>query len=167
MGVHFGKLRGGVALGTLVLMLAAASSAGAQQRSGQAASNPPPAAGDQPVVLDQINVQGEGQPGGALLAGPTTTRVTRQELDRQQVQSLADLSNRVEAGISFNRQNNSLNIRGLDGARVLTTIDGIRQPFMIDTRIDRGAQNAFDFDSLSTLDLLRRPVLWRAGQDRI
>jgi hemoglobin/transferrin/lactoferrin receptor protein len=155
MGVHFGKLRGGVALGTLVLMLAAASPAGAQQRSGQAASNPPPAAGDQPVVLDQINVQGEGQPGGALLAGPTTTRVTRQELDRQQVQSLADLSNRVEAGISFNRQNNSLNIRGLDGARVLTTIDGIRQPFMIDTRIDRGAQNAFDFDSLSTLDLLR------------
>jgi hemoglobin/transferrin/lactoferrin receptor protein len=81
--------------------------------------------------------------------------VTRQELDRQQVQSLSDLSNRVEAGITFNRTTNSLNIRGLDGARVLTTIDGIRQPFLIDTRINRGAQNAFDFDSLSTLDLLR------------
>lgn len=155
MGVHFGRLRGGVAFGTLVLMLAAASAAEAQQRSRQATTNPPPAAGDAPVVLDQINVQGEAQAGGALLSGPTTTRVTRRELDREQVQSLTDLSNRVEAGITFNRQTNSLNIRGLDGARVLTTIDGIRQPFLVDTRITRGAQNAFDFDSLSTLDLLR------------
>ncbi len=38
---------------------------------------------------------------------------------------------------------------------MLTTIDGIRQPFLIDTRINRGGANAFDFDSLSTLDLLR------------
>ncbi|MDX3809673.1 MAG: TonB-dependent receptor, partial [Bosea sp. (in: a-proteobacteria)] len=106
-------------------------------------------------MLDQINVQGEAQAGGALLNGPTTSRVTRQELDREQVQSLTDLANRVEAGITFNRQTNSLNIRGLDGARVLTTVDGIRQPFLVDTRISRGAQNAFDFDSLSTLDLLR------------
>ncbi|MCU4180555.1 TonB-dependent hemoglobin/transferrin/lactoferrin family receptor [Bosea sp. BH3] len=132
-----------------------ASPAEAQQQSRRAAQ-PAPAV-EAPVVLDQINVQGEGVPGGALLSGPTTTRVTRQELDREQIQSLSDLSNRVEAGITFNRQTNSLNIRGLDGARVLTTIDGIRQPFLIDTRINRGAQNAFDFDSLSTLDLLRGP----------
>lgn len=156
MGVYFGKLRGGVALGTLVLALAASSAEAQQQRrQQQVAANTQPNAGDAPVVLDQINVQGEGVPGGALLNGPTTTRVTRQELDREQVQNLTDLANRVEAGITFNRQNNSLNIRGLDGARVLTTIDGIRQPFLIDTRINRGAQNAFDFDSLSTLDLLR------------
>lgn len=153
MGGHFDKLRGGVALGTLVLaMLASAAQAQQNMARGAAAATP---AAEGPVVLDQITVQGEGQPGGALLGGPTTTRVTRQELDRQQVQSLTDLSNRVEAGITFNRTTNSLNIRGLDGARVLTTVDGIRQPFLIDTRISRGAQNAFDFDSLSTLDLLR------------
>ncbi|CAM5766169.1 TonB-dependent hemoglobin/transferrin/lactoferrin family receptor [Bosea minatitlanensis] len=155
MGVHFGKLRGGVALGTLALMLVAVSAAEAQQRNRQADANPPPATGDTPVLLDQINVQGEGQPGGALLNGPTTTRVTRQELDRQQVQSLTELSNRVEAGISFNRQNNTINIRGLDGPRVLTTIDGIRQSYITDTRVDKSSTNAFDFDSLSTLDLLR------------
>lgn len=154
MGVHFGKLRGGVALGALALMLVV-SAAEAQQRNRQADANPPPATGDAPVLLDQINVQGEGQPGGALLNGPTTTRVTRQELDRQQVQSLTELSNRVEAGIAFNRQNNSLNIRGLDGPRVLTTIDGIRQPYLTDARISKSSTNAFDFDSLSTLDLLR------------
>jgi hemoglobin/transferrin/lactoferrin receptor protein len=153
MGDHSGRLRGGVALGALMLVLLG-TSAEAQQRNAQSAAQPAPAL-DGPVVLDQITVQGEGQPGGALVNGPTTTRTTRAELDRQQIQSLTDLSNRVEAGITFNRQTNSLNIRGLDGARVLTTIDGIRQPFLVDTRINRGASNAFDFDSLSTLDLLR------------
>jgi hemoglobin/transferrin/lactoferrin receptor protein len=138
MSHYRNRLRFGVALGTLVGALVAS-----QARAQDA------------IALDQINVQGAAEPGSVLVAGPTTTQTTRAELDRQQIQSLSDLSNRVEAGITFNRQTNSLNIRGLDGARVLTTIDGIRQPFLIDTRIARGAANAFDFDSLSTLDLLR------------
>ncbi|WP_162261822.1 TonB-dependent hemoglobin/transferrin/lactoferrin family receptor [Bosea sp. Root381] len=134
-------------------MVLLASPALAQQSRSQPAPAVEAAGG--PVVLDQITVEGESQAGGALVAGPTTTRTTRQELDRQQVQSISDLANRVEAGISFNRQTNSINIRGLDGARVLTTIDGIRQPFLTDTRINRSSTNAFDFDALSTLDLLR------------
>lgn len=153
MGNSSSRLRGGVALGSLMVVLLASPAEAQQQRRATAAEP----TSDAPVVLDQITVQGEGIAGVPLVGGPTTTRTTRQELDRQQVQSLTDLANRVEAGISFNRQTNSLNIRGLDGARVLTTIDGIRQPFLIDTRISRGAQNAFDFDSLSTLDLLRGP----------
>jgi len=152
MGYLSGRLRGGVALGSLALVLVASAAEAQQNRQAAPATS---SVGEAPVVLDQINVQGEGVPGGALLSGPTTTRTTRQELDREQIQSLTDLSNRVEAGITFNRQNNTLNIRGLDGARVLTTIDGIRQPFIIDTRVNRGGSNAFDFDSLSTLDLLR------------
>lgn len=143
MGIDCSGLRRGVALGAL--MLAAATPALAQQ--------PQPPAAD-PVVLDQITVQGEQQ-AAPLLQGPTTTTTTRAQLDRQQIQSLTDLSKRVEAGITFNRQNGSLNIRGLDGARVLTTIDGIRQPFLVDTRVNRSGTNAFDFDSLSSLDLLR------------
>lgn len=138
MSHYRNTLRFGVALGSLVGALVA-SQAHAQDA----------------ITLDQINVQGVAEPGSALVAGPTTTRTTREQLDAQQVQSIAELSNRVEAGISFNRINNSINIRGLDGARVLTTVDGIRQPFMTDTRIDRGSSNAFDFDALSTLDLLR------------
>lgn len=146
MGTNGSGLRRGVALGAL--MLAAAPALAQQQR------NPAPPAVSEQVQLDQINVQGERE-AAPLLQGPTTTTTTRAQLDRQQVQSLTDLSNRVEAGITFNRQNGSLNIRGLDGARVLTTIDGIRQPFLIDTRINRAGTNAFDFDSLSSLDLLR------------
>ncbi|RXT21480.1 MULTISPECIES: TonB-dependent hemoglobin/transferrin/lactoferrin family receptor [unclassified Bosea (in: a-proteobacteria)] len=148
MGTNCSGLRQGVALGALMLAMTAPALAQQQRTPAR-----PPATPDQ-VVLDQINVQGEGQ-ASPLLQGPTTTTTTRAELDRQQIQSLTDLSNRIEAGITFNRQNGSLNIRGLDGARVLTTIDGIRQPFIVDTRIGRAGANAFDFDSLSSLDLLR------------
>ncbi|KRE22622.1 hypothetical protein ASE66_25900 [Bosea sp. Root483D1] len=146
MRTNCSGLRHGVALGAL--MLAVTPALAQQQR------NPAPPAATEQVQLDQINVQGERQ-AAPLLQGPTTTTTTRAELDRLQIQSLTDLSNRVEAGITFNRQNGSLNIRGLDGARVLTTIDGIRQPFLIDTRLGRAGTNAFDFDSLSSLDLLR------------
>lgn len=142
MNEYCGRLRCGVALGAL--MLVTALPAMAQQA---------PAAGDA-VALDQITVQGERR-AEPLLDGPTTTVTTREQLDRAQVQSISDLANRVEAGISFNRVNGSINIRGLDGARVLTTVDGIRQPFLADTRVDNRSTNSFDFDSLSTLDLLR------------
>lgn len=110
-----------------------------------------------PVVLDTIVVEGQGAPAAApLVDGPTTTTTTRSELDRQQVQDLSDFANRVEAGIGFNRGTNSINIRGLEGTRVLTTIDGIRIPYLQDaTRGATGGGNAFDFDALSTLDLLR------------
>jgi len=150
MGIESDRLREGVALGTLMMVLLASPALAQQARTA------PAPASDVPVTLDQITVQGESTAGSALVEGPTTTRTTRAELDRQQVQSLTDLSKRVEAGITFNRQTNSLNIRGLDGARVLTTIDGIRQPFLTDTRTNgRGIGPAFDFDTLSTLDLLR------------
>lgn len=154
MGIHSGRLCEGVALGTLMMVLLASPVLAQQSRTRPA---PVVQTSDAPVTLDQITVQGEGGAGSALVEGPTTTRTTREQLDRQQVQSLSDLSNRVEAGITLNRQTNSLNIRGLDGARVLTTIDGIRQSFLVDTRINRGGTTAFDFDSLSTLDLLRGP----------
>lgn len=153
MGMHSGRLREGVALGSLMMVMLASPALAQQQ--GRAQQAPAVEAAGGPVVLDQITVEGEGITGAPLVEGPTTTRTTREELDRQQVQNIADLANRVEAGISFNRQNNSINIRGLDGPRVLTTIDGIRQPFLTDTRIDRSSTNAFDFDALSTLDLLR------------
>jgi hemoglobin/transferrin/lactoferrin receptor protein len=155
MGNHSGRLREGVALGVLTMVLLAAPALAQQSRTRSTPATP---AAEAPVVLDQITVQGESGAGSALVEGPTTTRTTREQLDRQQIQSLSDLSNRVEAGITLNRQTNSLNIRGLDGARVLTTIDGIRQPFLTDARTNgRGIPLAFDFDSLSTLDLLRGP----------
>ena len=148
MGDYSGGLRHGVALGALVLAMAAPAAAQQQRQAERSVGEPA-------VTLDAIVVQGEAATAAPLVAGPTTTTTTRAELDRAQVQSIQELSQRLEAGISFNRNNGSVNIRGLDGARVLTTVDGIRQPFIQDNRIDRSIGTAFDFDSLSTLDLLR------------
>jgi hemoglobin/transferrin/lactoferrin receptor protein len=157
MGGHSGGLHYGVALGVLALIMTAPK-AGAQQQGSA-----PPAASGEAVVLDTITVQGQRQ-AEPLAEGPTTTTTTREELDRQQVQNLSDLANRVEAGIAFNPKTGLLNIRGLDGPRVLVTVDGIRQSYNVDLNrtnadrsVSRGPQAAFDFDSLSTLDLLRGP----------
>ena len=48
------------------------------------------------------------------------------------MRSWGDLSKRLEPGVNFNRQNNSINIRGLDQDRVLTRVDGIRLPWLDD-----------------------------------
>src|SRR5437016_3899712 len=100
MDRYSGGLRYGVAMGVLVLAMTA-SQAGAQQQQ-------PSQAADGPVVLDTITVQGESIAGAPLVTGPTTTRTTREELDRQQIQSISELANRYEAGIGFNRNNNSI-----------------------------------------------------------
>jgi len=81
---------------------------------------------------------------------------TRQELDDLQVNSWEDIGKRVDAGVNFNRQNKSINLRGLDGNRVQTRIDGIRLPWLDDgTRGVKGGLNAIDFNALSSLDIIR------------
>ncbi|WP_181707246.1 TonB-dependent hemoglobin/transferrin/lactoferrin family receptor [Chthonobacter rhizosphaerae] len=110
-------------------------------------------AGDAPVALDPVTLQGAAPAAPGAL--PSTTTDRRETLDRAQVRSLTDLARR-ESGISFNRRTNSVNIRGLEGPRVLTTIDGIRIPYLQDgARQANGGTDSFDFDSLSTLDLMR------------
>src|SRR3546814_4207092 len=71
------------------------------------------------------------------------------------VQSIQDLGRRVDAGINYSRETNSINLRGLGENRVLTTIDGIRQTWMEDPRTVSGGVNAFAFDSLSSIDIVR------------
>lgn len=138
-------LRSGAALGALI---AATATPALAQNAGDPAA----------VQLDTINVQGVAANSSAaspLLDGPTTTTISRQELDKYQVRDISEIGSRLEAGIGFNRNNGSINIRGLEGPRVLTTIDGIRQTFVTDNRLSRGTSNAFDFAALSNLDLLR------------
>src|SRR3546814_5975867 len=60
----------------------------------------------------------------------TTTRIEKQTLEHRMVQSIQDLGRRVDAGINYSRETNSINLRGLGENRVLTTIDGIRQTWM-------------------------------------
>jgi hemoglobin/transferrin/lactoferrin receptor protein len=77
-------------------------------------------------------------------------------MDDLQIRNWSDLGKRAEPGVSFNRQNNSINIRGLDQDRVLTRVDGIRLPWLDDgARGVKGGLEAVDFNSLSRLDIVR------------
>lgn len=90
---------------------------------------------------------------------PWATETDRQMLDTQQIQNWSQLGSRAEPGINFNNTNKSLNIRGLDQTRVVTRIDGIRQTYLTDVRGTnggvRGGSSAIDFNSLSSIDIVR------------
>lgn len=87
---------------------------------------------------------------------PTTTQTDAQTLERRQIRSFDDLSRRAEPGLNYNRSNNSINIRGLDRDRVLTTLDGIRMPWLNDAVRDvNGGLNSIDFQGLSSIDVVR------------
>ncbi|WP_207080255.1 TonB-dependent hemoglobin/transferrin/lactoferrin family receptor [Novosphingobium sp. KA1] len=85
-----------------------------------------------------------------------TTTTTAETLRERMVDSLSDYARRVDAGVNFNPQNQSINIRGLDANRVLTTIDGIRTPWLNDgARGVQGGVALFDFNALTAIDVVK------------
>ncbi|WNF47874.1 TonB-dependent hemoglobin/transferrin/lactoferrin family receptor [Pseudomonas sp. SG20056] len=93
---------------------------------------------------------------------PTTTSTDAETLDKRFIRSFDDLSRRSEPGVNYSRTSESINIRGLDRDRVLTTIDGIRVPWMTDgarsqgpTGGAQGGLDSIDFNGLSSVDIVR------------
>lgn len=99
-----------------------------------------------------------------LADSPTATETTAQEIDDKQINSIEDLGRSTEVGVGFNRNSGGINIRGLGDSRVLTTVDGIEIPYLLDGSRDAdGGVNSFDFNSLSTVDVVRGADSSRAG----
>ncbi|MBB3147161.1 hemoglobin/transferrin/lactoferrin receptor protein [Phyllobacterium trifolii] len=111
-------------------------------------------AGDN-IELETIVVKGARPKAAEGEKSPLTTVTDRQEIQERMVESFEDLGRRVDAGVNFDTQNNSINLRGLDQNRVLTTIDGIRVPWLTDPRSNSGGLNAVDFDGLSAIDITK------------
>lgn len=93
---------------------------------------------------------------------PTTTSTDAKTLDERQIRSFDDLGKRSEPGVNYSRTSESINIRGLDRDRVLTTIDGIRVPWLTDgarsqgpTGGAQGGLDSIDFNGLSAVDIVR------------
>lgn len=110
------------------------------------------------VVLEPIDVQG-GNTGAAALATREetvlTTRTDRQELDARQITDIRDID-RIAPGVNFSESSRSFNVRGLDRNRVLTTVDGIRLPWIEDgARGLTGGVSGFNFNTLSQIDLVK------------
>lgn len=149
-------LYSGVAFAALVVFT---SSASAQQSV-------------QHIELETIRVEGRsGKAAGADYGDdkPTvateaetvlTERADRQKLDGRQITNPADI-NKITPGASFSESTRSFNVRGLDRARVLTTVDGIPLPFLDDGARGQGSPgatggvNSISFDSLSAVDIVK------------
>jgi hemoglobin/transferrin/lactoferrin receptor protein len=114
------------------------------------------------TVLKKLSVKGGEVTGVADT--PLATETTAEEIQDNQVSSFEDLGRTLQPGVGFNRANGSVNIRGLDGARVQTTIDGIVIPYLDDgAREADGGIDSFDFDMLSAADIVRGADSSRAG----
>jgi len=85
------------------------------------------------------------------------TTTTSEEITEKMIESWDDFAARAEPGVNFSSQNKSINVRGLDQNNVLTTIDGIRLPYLGvgDARNANGGLQTFDFGALTTIDVVR------------
>ena len=105
------------------------------------------------TLLETVTVQGES----VLSELPVGTTVTdHHQLQQRSINDWTDFSRRGDPSVNFNRQNNSINIRGTDADRVVTRIDGVRLPWLSDgARGVEGGLNAVPFSSLSSVEIKR------------
>ncbi|WP_137387615.1 TonB-dependent hemoglobin/transferrin/lactoferrin family receptor [Rhodoligotrophos defluvii] len=111
------------------------------------------------TVLDPILVTA-GRP-GAMGDTVLTTTIPREELTFRQIDNVNEIG-KLAPNVDFNQSNGSFNIRGLDQGRVLTTIDGIRLPYLRDGARSSatganyaGGVNLIDTDMLSAIDIVK------------
>ncbi len=145
-----------------VFLALVAASAAAQQQSGsirgQGAARSAVDSGIQ--ALSPVRVQGQLE--YQLPEGASVTY--RETLVERSIESWDDFGKRAEPGVNFNRQNNSINIRGMDQDRVVTRVDGVRIPWLNDgARGVKGGLNTIDFNSLSSIDLVRGTGATQSG----
>jgi hemoglobin/transferrin/lactoferrin receptor protein len=123
----------------------------------------PAANADGATVLPKIVVKGSRVAPGSVADTPLATQIDRKELDQKQVTNYSDLGRSVDATVNYSRADAGFSLRGLSGPRILTTIDGIPIPYLSNssrqgafaTSNANGGGDTFDFDSLSSLDIVR------------
>ena len=123
---------------------------------------------DNQTVLEKIVVKGDRlrqeKLKGTVADTPLASQTTHATIARKDIQTLNDLGNTTEPGVSYVARTKSVNIRGLEADRILTTIDGIAIPYLDDNVRDAdGGVNAYDFTSLATVDIVRGADSSRAG----
>ncbi|MER0238408.1 TonB-dependent hemoglobin/transferrin/lactoferrin family receptor [Fulvimarina sp. MAC8] len=117
--------------------------------------------GDVSIFLDTVVVVGDGEGASGAdepasrAASILTQRVTRTDLDDAQIFDADDIA-RIDPSVGFSNTSGGFNVRGLGDSRVLTTIDGIRLPWLDDgARGVTGGSATFDTNTLSALDIVK------------
>ncbi len=139
---------------TAIALLAVVGTAGAQE----------PATSDNATTLEKIVVKGK-RVKGTVADTPLATETDKATIAKKDIQNLDTLGDTTEPGVSLVSASKSVNIRGLEDDRVLTTIDGIAIPYLSDFVWSAygGAADSYDFTSLASVSILRGSDSSRAG----
>lgn len=84
-------------------------------------------------MLKKIVAKGDrlaGAQRGGIADTPLATEIDAKTLEEKQVTDLDDLGRSVDAGINASRADFGINLRGLSGPRIVTTIDGVPIPYI-------------------------------------
>jgi len=157
---------------TAVLAFGLISTTSAEEAQKPAAA----AAADKGAELKPIVLKGKrvAQPApGSVADTPLATQTTQETILRKDVNNLADFGRSVDPGVTYVPKQGGAFLRGLGGPRVATLVDGVPIPFLsnaarssnpiTDTTNADGGMNTFDFQSLSTLNVVRGADSSRAG----
>jgi hemoglobin/transferrin/lactoferrin receptor protein len=129
----------------------------------------PPNPGIEPEPELEVTVTGT-RTRRAIKDSPSTVSVQeRQDLDRNFVRNLDDTI-RYEPGVSVDNRparagNGSINIRGIEGNRVLILVDGIRLPDILN--MANTNRNQVDFDCIKRIEILRGSASSLYGSDAL
>ena len=134
-----------------------------QSLAQSATATTPQATADNATVLQKIVVKGKRAAPGSVADTPVSTEITDKQLDAKQVTNFNDLGRSVDPGVNFSRNDAGINLRGLSGPRILTVVDGIPVPYLSNSSRQgafapanaNGGGDTFDFNSLSSLDIVR------------
>ncbi|RDL50704.1 Heme/hemopexin utilization protein C [Ensifer sp. M14] len=110
-------------------------------------------------------------PAGSIADTPLASEIDAKTIEQKQVTDLDDLGRSVDAGINASKADSGVNLRGLSGPRIVTTIDGVPIPFLSNSSRQgafasinaNGGGDTFDFNSLSALDVVRGADSSRGG----
>ncbi|MEA5515452.1 TonB-dependent hemoglobin/transferrin/lactoferrin family receptor [Nodularia sp. UHCC 0506] len=120
----------------------------------------------------EITVTGTRTPRAIIDSVGTISVIDDQKIERDFIQDIKDLV-RYEPGISVRDRpvrsgmagqgNSSINIRGIEGNRVLIQVDGVRVPDIYTA----STRDLVDFDSIKRVEIIRGPASTLYGSDAI
>ncbi|QOV23651.1 TonB-dependent hemoglobin/transferrin/lactoferrin family receptor [Anabaenopsis elenkinii] len=120
----------------------------------------------------EITVTGTRTPRAVVDSPGTISVIDEQKIQRDFIEDIKDLV-RYEPGISVRNRpvrtgpagsgNSSINIRGIEGNRVLIQVDGVRVP---DIYANTG-RDLVDFDSIQRVEIIRGPASTLYGSDAL